>query len=72
MPDHTPAPSSLLLVMVGISYFSFSFINYLSKTGNPRLVICFAIKTGPSTGLDTIPVNFSLYLNIVSLAAVAH
>lgn len=36
------------------------------------LVICFIIKAGPSTGLDTILVNFSLYLNTVSLTAIAH
>lgn len=76
MPDHTPALSSLLLVMIGISYFSFSFISYLSKIGNHRLfyllVIYFVAKTGPSTGLDIILVNFSLHLNIVSLIMVAY
>lgn len=59
-----------------ISYFFFSFINDLSKTGNLRLVdfvvICFAIKTGLWTGLVTIPVNFSLYLNIDFSTVVAH
>lgn len=75
MPDHTPALSSLLLVMIGISYFSFPFISYLSKTGNHRLfylLIYFVAKTGPSTGLGITPVNFSLHLNIVSLIMVAH